>query len=225
MGEIAICLPKKQNLNRTANILKSISFPVIGYTEDNRSYRIQIEMENVRGKILNEEDIVTQVAIGNYDMGICGSDHVQEYLAKFKDSNLKILKNITKIGKKVYACCHLSVEKSHSWLEYVSYFNQNFLSMRIVSEYPHLSETFAISHKIQRYVIFSSKGKTENYPPEHAEIVILPVTEDMNVNTLGLKPLEVILDTELCIIINQKKYESKDLSSLLDYFAKLEKKL
>ncbi|MCB1189747.1 MAG: ATP phosphoribosyltransferase [Leptospiraceae bacterium] len=225
MNDIAICLPKKQNLNKTANMLKSISFPVIGYTEDNRSYRIQIEMENVRGKILNEEDIVTQVAIGNYDMGICGSDHVQEYLAKFKDSSLKVLKNIAKTGKKIYACCHLSIEKSHNWEEYVSHFNQNFLPMRIVSEYPHLSETFAISHKIQRYVIFPSKGRTENYPPEHAEIVILPITEDMSINALGLKPLDLILDTTLCVIINQKKYESKDLSSVIDYFAKLENKL
>lgn len=222
MDDIAICLPKKQNLKKTANILHSISFPVIGYTEENRSYRIQIEINNVRGKILNEEDIVTQVAIGNYELGICGSDHVMEYLAKFKDAHLRIFKKLCFTGKNIYACCHSSVKKNQSWEEYIKHFNQNSLPIRIVSEYPNISKVFAQSHKMQRYSIFPSKGRTENYPPEHAEIVILPITQEIDIKSLELKELELILNTKLCVIINQKKYESKDLSSILSYFTKVE---
>ena len=220
MNEIALCLPKGENLKRVASILKDRTFPIDGYTAGNRTYRPDINsIKNARAKIFAEKDVVIQVAVGNYSIGICGLDWIEEYRSKFPESEVQVLRRLGKGVKKIYACCHKSLKGMS-----IHDFNEKDESIGIVSEYPNIAEDFAIRRGLKRFKVFPAWGSVEVYPPEHAEIAILSVKNEMYLKSYELRPLELIMESELCIIINQKEYETKDLSPILNYFCKIEGK-
>ncbi len=220
MHEIALCLPKGENLRRVASILKQVDFPLEGYNASNRSYRPDIGfIENARAKILAEKDVAIQVAVGNYSIGICGLDWIEEYRAKFPGSEVRILKRLGRSLRNIHACCHRSFRGRS-----VRDFNGEYGSIRIVSEYPNLAEDFALRRGLKRFRVFPAWGSTEVYPPEHAEIIILPVRDEEFIESHELRSLELIMESELCIIINQRAYETKDLSPVLNYLCKIRRR-
>ena len=217
MSEIPLCLPKGQSLDPVAGIFTAIAFPIKGYHADNRTYRpVVSSLEQVRAKIFAEKDVVIQVAVGNYAIGFCGLDWIEEYRAKFPDSGVQILRRLGKNLKKLYACCHKSVDVNS-----LEDFCKSHEVVRIISEYPNLAEDFAIQKGMKRFKVFPAWGSVEVYPPEHAEVVILAVTDEKIIDSYDLRPVEFILDSELCLIVNQKEYEQRDLSSVLNYFSKI----
>ncbi len=218
--EIALCLPKGENLRRVASVLKQVNFPVEGYNASNRSYRPDIgSIKNARAKIFAEKDVAIQVAVGNYSIGICGLDWIEEYRAKYPASDVQILKRLGRSLRKVHACCHRSF-KGRS----VHDFARLPGSVRIVSEYPNLAEDFAIRNGLKRFRVFPAWGSTEVYPPEHAEIVILSVRDEESLRSHDLRSLGLIMESELCIIVNQRAYETRDLSPVLDYLCRIERR-
>ncbi len=220
MKETSLCLPKGDNLKAVSAILEEISFPIEGYTSDNRTYRPVIEtLKNTRAKIFAEKDVAIQVSVGNYDIGFCSLDWIEEQLAKSPKSDLKILKRVGRSYKKIFACCHKSF-KGESIEEFLKLHDD----CRIISEYPGISEHFAIDRGMKKYTIFPAWGSVEVYPPEHGEIVILAAEDDKSLEPLNLKPLDLILESELCIIINQRAYETRDISTVLNFFRKIEVK-
>lgn len=215
MSEIPLCLPKGESLAPVADIFGAIAFPIEGYRADNRTYRPVVpQFEQVRAKIFAEKDVVIQVAVGNYAIGFCGLDWIEEYVTKFPHSGVQILRRLGRNLKKLYACCHKSIDVSS-----LDGFCKSHKIVRIISEYPNLAENFAIQKGMKRFKVFPAWGSVEAYPPEHAEVVILAVTDENIIDSYDLKPLELILDSELCIILNQKEYEQRDLSLVLNYFS------
>ena len=49
--------------------------------------------------------------------------------------------------------------------------------------------------------------------------MVLAVKEKESLAVHDLVPPESILETELCMVVNQKAYETADLSQVLSYFA------
>jgi ATP phosphoribosyltransferase len=199
-----------------SSILQEIGFPIKGYTPDNRNYRPDIQEKGIRAKIFAEKDVVIQVAVGNYSIGFCGLDWIEEFRTKFPQSGVRILKKVGGISKKIYACCHARSEKNS-----IQDFTEFNGAVRMISEYPNLTEDFAIRQRIKRYTVFSAWGSVEAYPPEHAEIVVMAAADEEQISTLDLKPMETILESKLCIIVNQRDYETKDLSTLLYYLSNI----
>ncbi len=51
------------------------------------AYRLKsTKLPHLSAKIFQEKDIPVQVAVGNYDLGICSLDWVEELLAKYPTS-------------------------------------------------------------------------------------------------------------------------------------------
>lgn len=214
--EVSLCLPKGENMQFVSKILSAIAFPIEDYSPDNRSYRPRILREGIRAKIFAERDVVIQVASGNYSIGFCGLDWIEEFYAKFPNAGLKIWRRFGGVTKRVYACCHTGCN-----LKSISELNSSYDFIRIISEYVNIAEHFAIRNLWGKYHIFSIWGAVEAYPPEDAEIVVLGAKDGEQLQSLHLRPLEMILESKLCIIINQSHYESRDLSVVLDHFCKI----
>ncbi len=239
MSKITLCLPKDKNMKLVSDILREINFPINNYPPNNRSYRPEVFLgsstsiggstsggsstsggrsisgESIRAKIFAEKDIVIQVAIGNYSFGFCGLDWIEEFRIKFPLSGVKIIRKLGETSKRIYACSHIESEKTsiHDFKD----LNQ----VRIISEYHNLAEHFAIENRLKGYKIFSAWGSVEAYLPDYGEIVLIPAKDEDDVRKRDLYPLELILDARLCIIVNQKDYETKDLSSMLNYLNKI----
>jgi len=216
--KISLSLPKGDALPFLSEQLKTIDFPLEGYRSDNRTYRPEVKQLAVRAKIMAEKDVALQVAAGNYDIGFCGQDWIQEHLARFNASDLQNLLILNSPERQsVYICSGKggninSIDDIKKLPDYVD----------IVSEYSNLAEHFATKSRLKRFRIFPAWGSVEAYPPEHAHVVILKTKDEEDLDKKGLIVLEKLFDADLCLVVNKKAYKEKDLSPVLKYLLKLE---
>ena len=89
LNHVKLALPKGRLLPATACLLNEIGLGLENYTQETRIYRLQsTELSYLSAKMFQEKDIPIQVAVGNYDLGICGSDWVEELVTKYPSSAL-----------------------------------------------------------------------------------------------------------------------------------------
>ena len=101
--QIRIALPKGRLLNETAALTGQAGWELSGYSEDARLYHLSsARFPNLAAKIFHEKDIPIQVAMGNYDLGICGLDWIQELLAKYPASDLVKVRDLGYGGISLY---------------------------------------------------------------------------------------------------------------------------
>src|SRR4030042_5187888 len=135
---IKLALPKGRFLSPTANLLAEVDLGFKDYSNKTRQYRLQsLRFPYLSAKIFQEKDIPTQVAVGNYDLGICGLDWIEELLVKYpagalvKISSLNYGEgsiNVVASNQAGRASLDESLPERNDW--------------RIVSEYPNLAEAF-----------------------------------------------------------------------------------
>ncbi|GAI95481.1 unnamed protein product, partial [marine sediment metagenome] len=158
----------------------------------------------------HEKDIPIQVAVGNYDLGICGLDWVEELLVKYPSSGIVKIKNLRYGQSALYmAASRLSgistVEELLTKLDII----------RIASEYPNLAEAFATKFRLRRFSLFPLWGAAEVYPPESADLALVSVRTERELLSYGLVPVNKVLDTGACLIANASSWVTKDLSEIL----------
>lgn len=209
---IKLALPKGRLLNPTAHRLKVLGLK--GYSEGTRSYRLSSSLPSLFAKVFQEKDIPIQVSIGNYDLGICGSEWVEELLAKYPQSPIIKVKDLG------YGCGGLYLATSllspFSSLEEIKDFTQ---PLRLASEFPNLTESVALKLRLRRFKIFPLWGAAEVYPPEDAELVLISCPSPSWLKKRGLKPLSCLFPTSACLIANRTSWERKDLAEVLSFLS------
>ena len=212
--ETRLALPKGKMLARTAVFLNSIGLGFDDYNSGTRIYRMKSHgIAGLTAKMLNERDIPVQVAVGNYDFGICSSDWLQELLARYPASS------VMKIADLGYDICGIFLACSTSSDISTRVMTDSAATWRIVTEYPALAEAAAYKMRLKRYRIFPCWGSTEAYPPENADFSVLRVRDEDSLRSLNLRPVKRICDSNACIIANSNSLQNSDFSSLLERFA------
>jgi len=151
-------------------LLQRAGWGLSGYHERTRFYRLKSQrFPNLSAKVFHEKDIPIQVAIGNYDLGICGLDWVEELLVKYPSSALVKVKNLGYGEGALYVV--VSRSEGVSTVEEV---RARESMVRIASEYPNLAESLALNLRLRRFSIFPLWGGAEVYPPESAELALIP---------------------------------------------------
>ena len=208
-----LALPKGRLLKDTAAMLEKAGLDVTGYNERSRSYRPKCtRFPHLLLKVFQEKDIPIQVAIGNYDLGICGLDWVEELLAKYPSGDL------VKLGELGYGKNDLYVVAStNAGLSSVGEINNGFEKVRIVSEYQNLAEYFALRQRLKRFSILPIWGAAEVYPPESAELAIVAEASVGSFAKYNLVPLARILTSKAVLIANRNSLAKDDMSKLLTY--------
>jgi len=101
---LKIALPKGRLLAETARLLERAGWGLDDYHDKARCYRLKSQRyPGLIIKVFQERDIPIQVAIGNYDFGICGLDWVEELLARYPSSSLVMVKELGYGGGAIYA--------------------------------------------------------------------------------------------------------------------------
>jgi len=214
-GYIKLALPKGRFLSPTSSLLAEIDLGFQDYSDKTKQYRLRsARFPGLSAKILQEKDISIQVAVGNYDLGICGLDWIEEFLVKYPAGAL------VKISSLNYGEGSINVVVSAE----AGIANLNELSAgrndyRIVSEYPNLAEAFALNLRMRRFRIFQVWGAAEAYPPENADLAVLWGKSGTHIATQGLIPLKKLLPVTAFLIANRESLENKDLSQILMCFS------
>ena len=213
-GGIKFALPKGRFLSPTAGLLDEIGMGFEGYSGKAKQYRIgSTRFPGLAAKILQEKDIPIQVAVGNYDLGICGSDWIEEYLVKYPTGAL------VKVACLNYGEGDIHVVASaRGGPTSLNELSVKRSDCRIVSEYPNLSEALALHLRMKRFRIFPVWGAAEVYPPEDAELAVLWGRSKAQITAQGLISLEKLLPVSAVLVANRESLEGQDLSQILMCF-------
>jgi ATP phosphoribosyltransferase len=205
--KLKIALPKGRLLGETAALLSRAGWGLDGYQEQARFYHIESNaLPQLSARVFHEKDIPIQVAIGNYDLGICGSDWIEELLAKYPSSALMKVKNLKYGEGALYAASAAGVDS-------VAALRAKSGTIRIASEYPNLAEAFAIYMQLRRFSVFPLWGGAEVYPPESADLALVGTAGDFSFP--GLKPISRTIGVSACLIANRESWKAKGLDEMV----------
>jgi ATP phosphoribosyltransferase len=214
-GYIKLALPKGRFLSPTASLLAEIGLGFRDYGDKTKQYRLRsTRFPGLSAKILQEKDISIQVAVGNYDLGICGLDWIEEFLVKYPAGALVKIASLNYGEGGIHVVA--STQAGITSLDELSVRRNDY---RIVSEYPNLAEAFALNLRMRRFRIFPVWGAAEAYPPENADLAVLWGKSGADIATQGLIPLKRLLPVTAFLIANRESLENKDLSQLLMCFS------
>jgi len=212
---IKMALPKGRLLPATTCLLEKTGLKFKDYTPGTRVYRLKTpKLPYLSAKIFQEKDIPIQVAVGNYDLGICSLDWIEELLSKYPTSAL------IKVADLEYGKGNLYLATSHYGnVSSLHDLSTRQYSWRIVSEYPNLAETAALNLRLRRFRIFPVWGAAEVYPPENADMVLLWAENEQEIKAQSLTPLKTLLSSNAFLIANQDSWQTKNISQIIAYFS------
>ncbi|MEE8420643.1 MAG: ATP phosphoribosyltransferase [Dehalococcoidales bacterium] len=205
-----IALPKGRLLDKTSTLLHEAGWELDGYDSKSRFYHIKSgKFPRLRAKVFHEKDIPIQVAVGNYDLGICGLDWIEELLAGYPGSALVKISALGYAGGSLYmVACPETADAMKNTPG-----SQHLVS--IVSEYPNLSESFALNRRFGRFSVFPVWGGAEVYPPENADLALVRAASEAEIYGYGMVPVSKILEYGSFLIANRHSWESKNLGKVV----------
>jgi ATP phosphoribosyltransferase len=210
-ASIKLALPKGRLLPPTTRLLQAAGLDFTDYSESTRNYNLTCgRFPGLTGKIFQEKDIPIQVAVGNYDAGICSLDWVEELTARYPASAL------IKIASLGYGRSSLWVAASQ-WgaISSEADLNRRLGTLRLVSEYPNLAEAYALQSRLGAFRVFPVWGSAEVYPPEGADLAVLRAASESELAAKGLRALRRLLPLSAWFVVNARAWEEKDLSPVL----------
>jgi ATP phosphoribosyltransferase len=202
---IKLALPKGRLLRKTSARLQKAGWELDEYHSKSSFYRPKSrKFPELLLRVFHEKDIPIQIAMGNYDMGICCLDWIEELLVKYPNSDLIKVKDLL-YGKGSLVLAAPTVAALQS----------NNGGTRIVSEYPNLAEACALRKRMSRFSIFPVWGAAEAYPPENANAALLPLQSITESNNCGMTPISRELNFSAYLVANRKSWETKKLDSIV----------
>lgn len=214
LSSVRLALPKGRLLPATACLLREAGLEFNNYAESTRIYRLESSRYPfVSAKIFQEKDIPVQVAVGNYDLGICGLDWIEELVSRYPASTLvKVLDLQYGRGSVCVVSSKLGDIQSFQSL------TSRQRALRIVTEYPNLAERMALESRLRNFRVFPIWGAGEVYPPENADIVLLWAEDEAEVAAQSLVPLKTLFQTSAFLVANKDSWEAKELSQVVELF-------
>jgi ATP phosphoribosyltransferase len=209
--QLKLALPKGRLLDETATLFHNAGWELSGYHKSARFYRPESKkFSDLSIKVFQERDIPIQVAVGNYDLGICGLDWIKELVVRYPSSALVMVKELGYEQSALYMSASQSAATST-----IGEIQARPGVIRIVSEYSNLAEAFSVDLRLRRFSVFPVCGAAEVYPPESADLALISVKTEEELIDWGLVPVSRVLTSSAFLIANRNSWESKDMGKIL----------
>jgi len=213
---IKIALPKGDIQEKVREFLLEKGLDFSGYKKEARSYASRTRGEkSVFSKQFRQKDIPIQVSMGNYDLGLCGTLWVAEYMRKFPRADILNLRTVSIPCGTLCVCCAIAESGEKQGDDILEEMIKRG-TVRIASEFPALAEEWALKKKIPDFRIFPLWGAAEAYPPEGAEFIMISVKQEGILEENDLNAIEYIYPSRVSVIANREHFENKNLSFILD---------
>ncbi|MGD9934950.1 MAG: ATP phosphoribosyltransferase [Dehalococcoidia bacterium] len=162
-------------------------------------------------RVFRERDIPVQVALGNYDLGICGETWLAEVQVRFP------MQRVVRLGSfpGPVLSLWLGAARESGLLAGQLPRAESLRDARIVSEFPNLAEFYAINHRIPGYHILPIAGSAEAYPPEDADLVVMPARDSREMDAKGLVPITRLFDGGLVLLANEDSLRTTAMGGIL----------
>ncbi|MCJ7831079.1 MAG: ATP phosphoribosyltransferase [Dehalococcoidia bacterium] len=205
---IRLALPAGDLREPLGDLLRRAGLPVDDYVRGSRSYVVRAAPEDgIRLRVFREKDIPIQIALGNYDLGICGLAWVEDLIQRYPSDAVVPVRDLG-LG---YGSIYVAAAEGDSLAGWAGR-----PGLRIVSEFPNLAEAFARRLRLPAYRVFPVWGAAEVYPPEDADLAVIAAKDEDEVRGQGLMPVHRLLEGSAWLVANRESLARKDLSAVLE---------
>lgn len=213
---IRLALPGGDLRGETAALLSRLGLHSEEYAAGSRAYRFPLSGEEAELRVFREKDIPIQIALGNYDLGICNRIWLQELLSRYPQNAVIPLRPLGYGGSVAMAAAAPETLAALGPFEGWS----SVEGIRIAGEYPNLSEAFALAARLPRYQVMPLWGQAAAYPPEDADLAVF-ATGGQDPMPGGLVPLARLAAGSAWLLANRRSLLQRDLNAVLAPFLKL----
>jgi ATP phosphoribosyltransferase len=212
---IRLALPTGDLREPVGRLLASAGLAVDDYARGSRSYLGRLKgAADVLVRVFREKDIPIQIALGNYDLGICRLEWIEDLTQRYPTDGIVPLRDLEIGGRSLYVAVDAARDGDiRDWAQ--------LAGLRIVSEYANIAEALAMGLRLSDYRVFPVWGSAEAYPPEDADLALVAATNEDDVRRLGLAPLHQLLESSVWLIANRRSESNSHLAPLLDSLATL----
>lgn len=185
------------------------------YEAGSRVVRSHNPGEGLTVRVFREKDIPIQVAMGNYALGICGDVWVSELGVRFPQQH------VTRMGA-------LPGPRIEVWLAAAAESGlpegqvpggPGTAGVRVASELPNLADLVSVHLRLPAYHLLNVYGSGDAYPPEDADLVVLPAANADEVRAKGLVPLHRVFAGGMALIANSDAVGAPALVDIMRRFA------
>ena len=211
---VRLALPTGTLRAATLELLESVGLSFDDYKPGSRVMRSQSDGDPLAMRIFRERDIPVQMAIGNYDLGICSDIFVAEHKARFP------LERVVRLGALPGPATELwlAAARESGFEAGAVPAGEQVAAGVIASEYPNLADLVAIRMRIPRYRVLHVAGAVEAYPPIDADLVLVEAESSEAVAALELVPLHRVFRGGVALFANADALARNDLSDVLGRF-------
>ena len=198
---IRLALPTGDLRSGTAALLDAAGAGIPDYAAGSRALRFAMLEGAGIARVFREKDIPVQVALGNYDVGICGLAWVEELTRRFP-------------GHDVVRVARLGFGEQALWLAAAGDTCGVAGAYRRASTRtsPMRSRGACGSAAI---VCSTVQGAAEAYPPEDADVALIAAGSADEVEAHGLRPIARVFESGAWLIANARSLATKDSLALL----------
>ncbi len=208
---IKIALPTGDARAAVGSLLERAGIAATGYEPSSRLLRSVNEAEGLTLRVFREKDIPIQVALGNYDLGICGDVWLSELQVRFPQQRVVRIGGLP--GPRTEVWLAAATESGLAPGQVPS--RASAPGLRIASELPNLADMLAVHLRLPGYRLTEVYGSADAYAPEDADLALLPVSGAEEVGAKGMVPLHRLFAGGMALIANADALGSRDLGAVL----------
>ena len=208
---LGLAVPTGALREPVGELLASRGLALDGYEAGSRLLRSEVRDRSFRFRVFRERDIPIQVALGNYDLGICSDLWVAELQARFP-------------GQQVVRVGALPGPATEIWLGAAPGAGlargqvpdpHSLDGVRLATELPNLTDLLASRLRLSRYTLLDLHGAVEAYLPEDADLAVVAAPHAADVEALGLVPLHRLFRGGVAVVANAESIRSRDCGAVL----------
>lgn len=204
MSAVRLAVPAGDLRAPTGELLLRAGIEAREYAEGSRLYHFTVDMPPARIRVFREKDIPIQVALGAYDLGICGGTWIAESHVAYPNDDIVPLRPVGFGRQRLYAAVSAGAGSPP--------FGR---PVRLAGEYPNIAEAFALSSRFPDFRVLPLHGAAEAYPPEDADIAIVVADDDGELAAQGLRALHGVYEGGAWLVANRRALSERDLASVL----------
>lgn len=200
---IRLALPKGRNIVAALAAFRAAGYPLEGLADNDRRLRLEFPEEGLEVLLLKDRDLPLYVEYGIADLGIVGSDVLEE-----EGGDLLVPSRLL-AGR-----CRLSLIGREGALP------KPGAQVRLASKYPNTTRRI-LAEKNWGAEILELSGSVELAPLlDLAEVAIDIVQTGRTLRENGLAELEVLREVAPCLVVNRAAFhkERREINALIDRF-------
>ena len=205
-----LAFPKGKLLPALIKLLESSGINI--QFKNDRDYRPSSDYPNLNIKLFKARSIPQLVALGNFDIGFCGHDIFVE--TGYEEVGEIFTTNFNKV--------EIVVATPRG--------KENIVSMPptrpvlIATEYENIADNWALKNNLA-HITLQTRGSTEAYPPEDADIIIDCVETGQTIEANNQVIIERLFETTTVLIANKFSlvdiHKGQEIKKFVDIISKI----